>query len=106
LPGDGYLYNTWRPVEISDDVSIIQFNTEYGNGWLAIKGNELVEAWYGRDDKGYESLLSKGTIEIGNNDLIINGINGTEENSYSVVLQPNTREPKEIIVLNRAIRNA
>ncbi|MDR1274847.1 MAG: lipocalin family protein [Candidatus Accumulibacter sp.] len=99
------LYNTWRPVEISDDVSIIQFNTEYGNGWLAIRGNELVEAWYGRDDKGYESLLSKETIEIENNDLIINGINGTEENSYSVVLQPNTREPKEIIVLNRTIGN-
>jgi hypothetical protein len=98
------LYNTWKPVEIADNITIIQFNTEYGNGWFIIKENELIELYYNKRHEGYKNLLTNEIIEIGNNNMIIEGINKTKENAYAVVLSTNTKENKEIIILNKVIK--
>lgn len=98
------IYNTWKPIEIGNNGFIIQFNTEFGNGWFTIKENELTEFYYGKNDKGYKNLLTGKVIDMGNNDLIISGINKTENNNYAVIFYDNVKNEKqnrEIIILNK-----
>ena len=98
------IYNTWKPVEIGDNCFVIQFNTEFGDGWFTIKGNELVEFYYGKGDKGYKNILTNKIIDMGNNDLILDGINKTENNNYAVIFYNNVEneeQNKKIIILNK-----
>jgi hypothetical protein len=98
------IYNTWKPVEIGNNSFTIQFNTEFGNGWFTIKENELSEFYYGKGHKGYKNLLTKEIIDMGNNDLILSGINKTENNNYTVIFRTNVKngkQNKEIITLNK-----
>ena len=100
------IYNTWKPVEIGDNSFVIQYNTEFGNGWFTIKETELVEFYYGKGDKGYKNLLTNKVIDMGNNNLILDGINKTENNKYAVVFYDNVKrgdKSKEIMVLNKSV---
>jgi hypothetical protein len=100
------IYNTWKPIEIGNNTFVIQFNTEFGNGWFVINGNELAEFYYGKGKKGYKNLLTGKVIDMGNNNLIISGINKTESNNYAVIFYDNVKSEKpnkEIIILNKRI---
>ncbi len=99
-------YNVWQPVEISDNTFVMQFNTEFGNGWFTIKDNQLVEFFYGKETNGYKNLLTGEVMEMESDRLVINSINKTKDNSYAVVFYPMTDtgvKNKDLIVLNRKI---
>jgi hypothetical protein len=100
------IYNTWKPIEIGNNSYVIQYNTGFGNGWFTIKEKELVEVYYGKGGKGYKNLLTNKIIDMGNNDLILYGINETEINKYAIVFYGNAKNlknNKEIIILNKNI---
>jgi hypothetical protein len=98
------IYNTFRPANIGKGVFVIQYNTEFGNGWFTVKDNNLIEFYYGKGGVGYKNILTDKIISIGSNDLIINGINKTIDNGYAVIFSNNTKENKEIIILNKNIK--
>ncbi len=99
-------YNTWRPVKISEDCFVTRFNGEFGNGWMVTKNGQLVELFYGKDEKGYRELLSNKIIEMESDNLIISSISKTKDNAYAVVFYPSTdrqTKNKKLIILNHEI---
>jgi hypothetical protein len=55
----------------------------------------LAEFYYGKGDKGYKNLLTGKVIDMGNNNLIISGINKTESNNYAVIFYDNVKTEKQ-----------
>ncbi|MCL5244625.1 hypothetical protein M4I21_02315 [Cellulophaga sp. 20_2_10] len=99
-------FNTWQPVQIKDDTFIVQFNTEFGNGWLTIKNDEVLELFYSKDTKGYKNLISGDVLELEEPNLIIASINKTKENGYAVVFYPSVERKeknKKILVFQKRI---
>ncbi|MCC7705650.1 hypothetical protein IGS59_25745 [Janthinobacterium sp. GW460P] len=98
------LFNTWQPVNIADGTVVTRFNTEFGNGWLTTKNDELLEIFYSKGVQGYRNLLTNEVLQIPHDNLIISSINKTMEHAYAVVLYPmadDTADNAELIVLNR-----
>lgn len=101
------LFNTWLPVKIADDTFVTRFNSEFGNGWLTTKNDELLEIFYSKGEQGYRNLLTNELLSIQRDNLIISSINKTTEHAYAVVLYPlagDGAENTEIIVLNRRLQ--
>ena len=101
------IYNAFQPISIGNGIFVINYNTEFGNGWFTIKDNTIVEFYYDKGKSGYKNILTNETISIGSNDLIIEGINKTIENGYAVLFSNNTKgkeKNKEIIILNKIIK--
>ncbi|PUZ23873.1 hypothetical protein GA0116948_10853 [Chitinophaga costaii] len=100
-------YNTWRPVNIAASTYVIQFNTEYGNGWLTIRQERVIELFYRKGMQNYENILSGEIWETEEKNLIIAGINKTTDHAYAVIFYPkaeNTSSPNNrLILLNRQI---
>lgn len=99
-------FNTWIPVKIADSTYVTRFNSEFGNGWLTIKNDELLEIFYNKDVKGYKNLLTNEILEL-EEGLILSGLNATSENAYAVVFYPRTERSvknKKLYVLNRKIK--
>lgn len=97
------LYNTWNPINIADNISVIRFNTEFGNGWFTVKEDQVLDFYYNKEVRGYKNLLTGETLQMEHENLIISDINKTTENSYAVIFYPNTENKlknKEIIILN------
>lgn len=82
------IYNTWRAKNITEDIVVIQFNTEFGNGWMTIQGDHLLEFYYSKNIKGYRNLLDGSVLEIDNERIIISAINKTKYGAYAVVMYP------------------
>lgn len=104
--GDDF-FNTWQPVKIAENTFVTRFNSEFGNGWFTTKNDQLLEFFYGKGEKGYKNLLTNNVLEMEYENLIISGINKTNENSYAVVFYIKTDQKvknKELIVLNREIK--
>ncbi|PIE84058.1 MAG: hypothetical protein CSA07_04175 [Bacteroidia bacterium] len=101
--GDEF-YNVWPPVEIAKDTHVLRFTTEFSNGWLTVRGTQLVEFFYGKGVKGFKNLLTGELLEMGCERLVISGIARTQESSYALILYP-MPEPgaksQELLVLNR-----
>ncbi|PQA91174.1 hypothetical protein B0A69_18130 [Chryseobacterium shigense] len=100
-------FNTWSPVRIAENTFVMSFNGEFGNGWLTIKNDTLLELLYSKDEKGYKNLLTNEVLVIDKDNLIISGINKTAENSYAVIfygLADGENKNKELIILNREIQ--
>jgi hypothetical protein len=98
------IYNMWKPVKIGNNSFAVQFNTEFANGWFTIHENELSAFYYGKGGKGYKDLTTGKIIDMGNNNLILYGINKTENNNYAVIFYDNVKDGtknKEIIVFNK-----
>lgn len=96
-------YNMWQPIKIAEDTYVIQFNGEFGNGWFTIKNDQLLEIFYGKDQKGYKNLLTNEVLEMGDENLIISSINKTIDNSYAIVFYLNVNKQiknKKLIILN------
>lgn len=85
--GDEF-FGTWHPQRVSDDTNAVQFTTEFGNGWLVIKNDELVELFYNKNKKGYQNLLTKEVLSIDNNDLVLSGINPIADGKIGLVFYP------------------
>ena len=85
--GDEF-FGTWHPQRVSDDTNAVQFTTEFGNGWLVIKNDELVELFYNKNKKGYQNLLTKEVLSIDNNDLVLSGINPITDGKIGLVFYP------------------
>lgn len=103
--GDEF-YNTWYPKEISKNTFIMRFNSEFGNGWLLTRNDQLLEIFYSKGLKGYKNLLTNEFLEMKEENLVISSINKTKENSYAIVFYPRTERQtknKELIILNRVI---
>ena len=103
--GDEF-YNTWYPKEISKNTFITRFNSEFGNGWLLTRNDQLLEIFYSKGLKGYKNLLTNEFLEMKEENLVISSINKTKENSYAIVFYPRTERQtknKELIILNRVI---
>ena len=101
------LFNTWQPVNIGDDTFITRFNSEFGNGWLTTKNDQLLEIFYSKDEQGYRNLLTNELLPIPRDNLIISTINKTSERAYAVVLYPMADDNggnTELIVLNRRLQ--
>ena len=96
-------FNTWKPVKISDNTYTTQFNGEFGNGWFTIENDQLLELFYGKDEKGYKNLLTNETLQMDYEDLCIVSINKTTENAYAVVFYPMSND-KELIIVNRELK--
>ena len=97
------IYNTFSPTRVGKAAFAIRYNTQFGNGWFTINSGELAEFYYGKGGKGYKNLLTNETIEIGSNNLIIEGLNKTTDNAYAVIFSENNDNKREIIVLNKKI---
>lgn len=100
------LFNTWQPEKISNNTCVIRFNTEFGNGWFTIRGNEILELFYNKDVKGFKNLISGEIIEFSYSNLIISNINKTKDNGYAVVLYPvveRKEKNKEMFVFQRVL---
>ncbi|MDO8070975.1 hypothetical protein O3299_05525 [Janthinobacterium sp. SUN176] len=101
------LFNTWQPVNIADDTFITRFNSEFGNGWLTTKNDQLLEIFYSKDEQGYRNLLTNELLSIPRDNLIISSINKTSDRAYAVVLYPMADDNAgnaELIVLNRRLQ--
>jgi hypothetical protein len=99
-------FNTWRPIKISGNTFVTKFNGEFGNGWFTTRNGQLLEIFYGKDEKGYKNLLTNQVLQMDNNKLVISGINKTTDNSYAVVFYPIASQQaknKELIILNREL---
>lgn len=99
-------YSTWRPVQIAEKTVVMNFTSEFGNGWLTIKDDQLIELYYQKGVKGYKNWITNEIIELSEDDLIINGIQKTGENSYSVTFyhsKADRRDIRKILVLNRTL---
>lgn len=101
------LFNTWQPVKIADDTFVTRFNSEFGNGWLTTKNDQLLELFYSKGEQGYRNLLTNELLPIHRDKLIISSINKTRDRGYAVVLYPmadDTAGNAELIVLNRRLQ--
>jgi hypothetical protein len=101
------LFNTWQPVKIADDTFVTRFNSEFGNGWLTTKNDELLEIFYSKGEQGYRNLLTNEVLSIQRANLIISSINKTADHAYAVVLYPmadDAAHNAELIVLNRRLQ--
>lgn len=104
--GDEF-FNTWKPQKIAEDTFVTRFNGEFGNGWFTTKKDQLLEIFYSKGENGYKNLLTKEVLEMEKENLVISGINKTNENSYAIVFYPMTDRKdknKELIILNREIK--
>lgn len=90
--GDEF-FGTWQPQRVSDNANAVQFTTEFGNGWLVIKDDELVELFYNKNKKGYQNLLTKEVLSIDNNDLVLSGISPVSDGIVGIVFYP--RKPRK-----------
>jgi hypothetical protein len=100
------IYNMFEPVKIGKGLFVINYNTGYSNGWFTLKDDKLIEFYYDKGGLGYKNLMTNEIIEIGSNDLIINGINKTVENGYAIIFSTNAKDPSkntEVFILNRTI---
>ncbi|KFF02800.1 hypothetical protein [Chryseobacterium luteum] len=104
--GDRF-YNTWQPVQVGEQTFITRFNNEFGNGWITTKNEQLLEIFYGKEEKGYKNLLTNEVLEMDHKDLVISSLNKTKENCYAVIFYPMANDKKhsnELIILNREIK--
>lgn len=100
-------FNTWQPVQIADDTFVTRFNSEFGNGWLTTKNDQLLELFYSKGEQGYRNLLTNELLPIPRDNLVIASINKTTDHAYAVVLYPMTDDQAanaELIVLNRRLQ--
>lgn len=100
-------FNTWQPVKIAEDTFTANFNGEFGNGWLTIKNDKLLELFYSKNEKGYRNILTNEVLPMEKKDMIISSINRTGENSYAIIFYPSDERKtknKELLVLNRNIK--
>lgn len=103
--GDEF-FGTWSPVQIEDNTNIVQFTTEFGNGWLVVKEDELLELFYNKNKQGYKNLLTDEVLFIGNNDLTMSSISPMKENKFGIVFHPRKRRKEyynEIYILQREL---
>lgn len=104
--GDEF-FGTWHPQRISQDIAAVQFTTEFGNGWITLKKDELLELFYNKNKKGYKDLVTKQILSIDSNDLALGGINAIDSNSFSVVFYPRkTRKESynQAFILQRSLK--
>lgn len=100
-------FNTWQPVKIAENTFVTHFNGEFGNGWLTVKNDELIELIYTKNKKGYINLITHNAVTMEKENLIISGINKTAENAYAVIFYPRTEREtknKELLILNRKVQ--
>ncbi|MVX36782.1 hypothetical protein [Myroides sp. LoEW2-1] len=92
--GDEF-FGTWHPQVINETTAAVQFTTEFGNGWLVIKEDELVELFYNKNKKGYKNLITHEVLSIDNNDLAVSGIStvGGQKDTIGIVFYP--RKPRK-----------
>lgn len=98
------IYNTWNAVKIAEQTYIIQFNTEFGNGWITLKNGQLFELFYSKGVQGYKNLLNGEVLKIEHDHIILSSVNKTVENAYAVVMYPQMNQPATAThfwVLNR-----
>ncbi|MEC4113868.1 hypothetical protein [Myroides pelagicus] len=105
--GDEF-FGTWHPQVINENTTATQFTTEFGNGWLVIRNDELVEIFYNKNKRGYKNLLNEEILSIDNNDLVVSGISvvGGQKDTFGVVFYP--RKPRKemynkVFVLQRSV---
>ena len=89
------IYNTWQAVKVAEQTYVIQFNTEFGNGWITIQHEQIVELFYSKGVRGYKNLLNDQVLTIEHDHIIISGINQTTDEAYAVVMYPQTEKPGE-----------
>lgn len=86
--GDEF-FGTWHPVALDYTTNAVQFTTEFGNGWLVIKNDELVELFYNKNKKGYTNLLTKEILSIDNNDLVLSSLSKVgDDDILGIVFYP------------------
>lgn len=81
-------FGTWHPQPITPTTSAIQFTTEFGNGWLVIENDNLVELVYNKNKTGYENKLTKETLNLGTNDMVLSSISAIANNQIGLVFHP------------------
>ncbi|MEP0213857.1 MAG: hypothetical protein ABJD66_11615 [Cellulophaga sp.] len=99
-------YNTWNPVQINENTFVVRFNTEFGNGWITIKNDEILELFYSKDVKGYKDLVNNIVLELKESNLILSSVNKTVENGYAIVFYPvvdRKEKNKKVLVLQRIL---
>lgn len=91
----GELYNledeffgTWHPQHLNEETSAIQFTTEYGNGWVVIRNDNLVELVYNKNKGGYKNLLSQEVLNLETNDLAVSSISPISDTKIGIVFHP------------------
>ncbi|MHC5309587.1 hypothetical protein ACYSNM_05885 [Myroides sp. LJL116] len=99
-------FGTWHPQKINQDTTAVQFTTEFGNGWLVVQKDSLLELFYNKNKSGYTNVLNKEVLNIDNNDLVLSSISPIEENKFGIVFYP--RKPRKtpydtVFVLQRNI---
>ncbi|QQO09124.1 hypothetical protein [Breznakiella homolactica] len=100
-------FNTWTPAAIGPDIRVMSFNTQAGNGWFTIRGGELLEFFYSKDERGFRELLSGRVLDMEDDKLIVPGISRTRELAYAVSfysIKSKTENEKTLFLLNRALR--
>lgn len=100
------IFNTWQPVRIAEDTVVVRFNNEFGNGWLTVQEDQLLEMYFSKDVKGYKNLLTNEVLEMEDESLILSSINNTTENAYAIVFYPvaeKSGKNKKLIILNRTL---
>ncbi len=85
--GDEF-FGTWHPQAITATTSAVQFTTEYGNGWLVIDSDNLIELVYNKNKTGYENKLTKEVLNLGANDMILSSISAITDNQIGLIFHP------------------
>lgn len=100
------IFNLWPPIQFGEDIWLIRFNFETGNGWLIIKEDNLLDCFIHDNFNGYKSTITKEIIHIQNNDLILSDITKVGSDLYCLTIYPrneNLKDNKELIILNKRI---
>ena len=87
--GDEF-FGTWIPQVLDQDTRAIQFTTEFGNGWLVVRADQLVELFYNKHKRGYVNLITEEVLSIDTNELVLSGINALSADKLGVVFHPRT----------------
>ncbi|MGJ1286810.1 hypothetical protein ACR79P_11070 [Sphingobacterium spiritivorum] len=100
-------FNTWQPVKVSESTFVTRFNGEFGNGWFTTRNDRLLEIFYSKGEKGYKNMLTNEVLQMDHENLVISGLNKTDDNSYAVVFYPmtdRTTKNKTLLILNRKVK--
>lgn len=100
------IFDLWKPIQFGENIWLIRFNFETGNGWVIIKEDSLLDCFIHDGFKGYKSLVTNEIIQIQNNDLILSDITKVNDDNYCVSIYPrseNPKENKELIILSKRI---
>lgn len=101
------IYSVWEPVKIANEIFVIYFTTERGNGWITLRNNKVIEAFQQQQAGKFNNLLTNENIVLAKEELLISDVISCQNNSYTIVFygdqQDSSKHSSTLFILNRTL---